>query len=162
VNNSDISTFNSSLYKTLSHRLPIITGISIQDILKVRKKEEEAFSFYRDSMKRLVREITLNGTQYSREAFMDIVNPEITKINMAIKESKLSTIINLGKNLAISSGLVYLGVSSGILPENLKELLPAVGAFDMVRASIKDVTNLVSKPKEIKENPYYFLWKLQR
>ncbi len=162
INDEFVNAYNEYLYDALSHELPIFNGIDINDTIKIRENDKESFNLYRNSMKTLMKEITVNGTYNVKEAFMDIVNPEITKINISVKESQKTILKNIGKNMIIIPGLIYIGLNSGLLPDNIKDISSYIGGFELARGTIKDISELFSKPQNLRENPYYFLYKLNK
>ena len=66
-----------------------------------------------------------------------------------------STIVMVGS-------VISAGVYTGIIPPNAPEILAAIGGTSvMTSAGINVMNNLTNKKSTLRENDFYFLWKLK-
>ncbi|HZK55442.1 MAG TPA: hypothetical protein VFC84_14760 [Desulfosporosinus sp.] len=161
TNDDDINARNRKLFECLAHQLPVIKDVNIKEILKIREKDGESFGLYRNNMKKLIRELP-NKPSHIKEAFSDIVQPEIDKIYISLNESRKSIIKNISKNIIITSGIVYMGLTTGLLPDNIKEIVGVAGGCGLTQTAINNLTDSFTKPNTLRTNPYYFLWKVNK
>lgn len=161
TNNYDTNLRDSKIFECLAHQLPIIRDVDIKNLLKIRENDGESFVLYRNNMKKLVRELP-NNPSHIKEAFSDIVQVEIDKINISLSESRKSLIKNIAKNVLITSGIVTIGLNTGILPNNIKEIVAVAGGCGLAQTAINNITDNFTKPNTLRENPYYFLWKVNK
>ncbi len=161
TNDIDMNEINRKIYDCISHQLPIMSNVDIKDILKIRENDGDVFKLYRDNVKKLIRELPNNSSQI-KEAFSDVVQPEIDKINISLNESQKSILKNATKNIIITSGIIGIGLYAGILPNDIKELMIAAGGCGLVQAGLSSSTDFITKPNTLRENPYYFLWKVNK
>jgi hypothetical protein len=161
TNDYDINERNSKVFESLAHQLPVIRDVNIKNLIKIREKDGESFELYRHNMKKLVRELPDNPS-HIKEAFSDIVQTEIDKINISLSESRKSIIKSITKNVIITAGIVSIGLTTGILPDNIKEIVAVAGGCGLAQTAINNVTDNFTKPNTLRENPYYFLWKVNK
>jgi hypothetical protein len=161
TNDNGTNLRNRKLFDCIAHQLPIIRDVNVEDILKIREKDGESFRLYRNNMKNLVRELPENSS-HIKEAFLDVVQPEIDKINISLSESKKSVFKSLAKNVVITSGIVSIGLTTGILPNNINEIVGVAGLCGLTQTAINSIADTLIKPNALRENPYYFLWKVNK
>ncbi len=97
-----------------------------------------------------------------RKAFNDTVRPELNNIELTIKNSRKLLWGSLAKDLIFGTGFITVGLFSGLLPPNIGEIVAALGGFNFVSGSLDKISKLVQEPSEIRNNKYYFLWKVKR
>ena len=56
---------------------------------------------------------------------------------------------------------VGIGLFNGVLPPTFGECLAAVGGMSFVSGLVKQIEGAVGEPPEIREDSYYFLWKMK-
>ena len=137
----------------------MVNNANLGDILKIRDNDYESFILYRNNMKRLIRELPDNPQQI-KEAFSDMVQPEIDRINISLSESKKSIFKSIAKNVVITSGIVSIGLTTGILPNDINQIVGTAGLCGLAQAAITNIGDALIKPNTLRENPYYFLWKV--
>jgi len=80
---------NDAMMKGLSHVVPYIDNVNLEDIIQFRKDEQESFIVYRDRINRIVKNIKSQDSSIYREAF----NDEIKK-HANLNGSLLTTNLN--------------------------------------------------------------------
>ena len=162
INNKNENIQNKSLMNGLTHLIPVFGNLETRKILDFRIKNIDLFNNYRFELNKIVKERKLTSQSQFKEAFYDLVKPNIEKIDMELKNYKKSIVKDMGLDVIVSSGLVVIGLYSGILPSNIGEIIATVGGVGGINASIKKGLDIGTVPNDIRANPYFFLWKLQR
>lgn len=152
---------SEAVYNGFRHALPIIQMKDAEKILEIREKEGEAFENYRSTVNKILENAngSING---NKEIYNDLIEPEIRKINMTIKKTRKDKLISLGRDVMIKSGLLAIGIYTGILPKNITEIVSVVGGLDLSSNIINDAIAIKKIPDKVKENPYYFVWKINQ
>jgi hypothetical protein len=152
---------NASLLEGLSHNLPFIDNAPLSRLIEFRKKEGEAFRVYRDSLRLALKSVQNTTENISGEVFSDVVLPELNKIDNTIKNSRKILKRRLSEELIISVGSIGLGLFAGLVSPTFGACIGAVGGLRSVPGLVKDAASIFSEPLEIRNNSYYFLWKVR-
>lgn len=162
INEEEITDINNKMMQTLSHSLPYIDDVDISKLVNLRKEEGESFRVYRDAIKQALDEIDKSSTKSMRQAFEDVVRPEINNIELTIKNSRKLLWDSLRKDVVFGAGFITMGLFSGLLPQNVGEIVAAVGGFTHLSDVLDKANKLTVEPDEIRNNKYYFLWKTSK
>jgi hypothetical protein len=157
---SAVEKDNSKNIFDLSHEAPFIHGASAKKVLALRKKNGEAFSVYRDAVNKALKESGEGAN--SKELLNDVVRPELNKIENTIKNSQKLLSDKSLTQLALGTSFIGIGLSTGFLPNNIAAIVAAVGGLKYATDLGENVRSLIRHPQEARNNPYYFLWKVQR
>lgn len=150
------------LFKKLSHEIPFISDSNINKLIKLRKNEGEAFKTYQDAFSSALKTVkTLSGNEVE-ELYLDTIRPELNKIQLTIMNSKRLLWGDIKRDVVIGSSFVAAGLSAGFVPDNIGQIVSAVGGIKYAGQLAKNIQGLITEPQTIKENPYYFLWKVKR
>lgn len=151
-------THSDSLYSNLQHFMPTIINRPLNEIIEFRTKESELFLVYRDKLDNLIKNSYGWSHTQIREMFEDEIMPEINQINFKLKNWKSDLRVSSNEKLLLGFGTVAVGLISGILPENITEIIAAVGGYSALESYNKSL-----KPdNEAKNNDLYFLWKMNK
>lgn len=166
LHNENKQSVSQQMFKGLTHNLPVLSNINMDTVLKVRKEEGEAFLVYRDALTSLLRKDALD-TKDLKEAFQDIVQPEINKINLIFKNNQKSVLGSLKTDACIAVGVIGIGLYSGIFAPDVSKLISnigicSVGGIAFISNEYAKIKRLINGPEEIKDNKYYFLWRLEQ
>lgn len=147
----------------LTHVVPTIENTSLHNLISLRENDYESFLVYRDSINKLIKQ-TIENKDFSdlETAINDIVKPELNKINLTIHKNKKLLTYKTSKELFIGSGLIALGVFSGILPPDFGKIFGAIGGCAFTQAIINQIIDLNNPEYNILDNNYYFIWKMQQ
>lgn len=149
---------SESLYSNLQHFMPTIINRPLNEIIEFRTKESELFLVYRDKLDSLIKNSYGWSHTQIREMFEDEIMPEINQINFKLKNWKSDLRVSSNEKLLLGFGTVAVGLISGILPENITEIIAAVGGYSALESYNKSL-----KPdNEAKNNDLYFLWKMNK
>jgi len=136
--------------------IPFIEGVPFSDLQKMLEDEQDALILLRKSLKE-----TVKLAQEDKKTAVDIINDDL--------KPKIST-INTRFNKIISTYRIRVGAASvGTLGLSLISIYSA-GASTIPAALLgagglgwaaKEYSDYIEKKNELKEDPYYFLWKVK-
>lgn len=142
--------------------LPLITGISSEDVLKLREVELESFNKYRIALNRAVSEqIKATSTCELNQIYEDILYPSFNELDLKLRQMRSGAFKKTFSKMVILGTTIMAGNFINIVPENIEDFLhdstiPLCSAL---------YPNLVRKKpqQEIQmlDNDFYFLWKLK-
>jgi hypothetical protein len=161
INDENTNGASLALSKAFGHSLPMIENISIDGLLKLRTEEAEAFHVYRDALSKGLETAGCTDGKLYQQIFDDIVRPEVNKIDSTIKNSRKLLKESIRQDSVFGAGFVSVGLFSGILPPNIGQILAALGGFKYVSGLLDKTNQLFKEPPHIRDNKYYFLWKVQ-
>lgn len=147
----------------LTHVVPTIENTNLHNLISLRENDYESFLVYRDSITKLIKQ-TIENKDFSdlETAINDIVKPELNKINLTISKNRKLLTYKTSKELFIGSGLIALGVFSGILPPDFGKIFGAIGGCAFAQAIANQLIDLNNPEYNILDNNYYFIWKMQQ
>ena len=123
---------------------------------------------YRDAVRNILVSAQDKSSTELREAFDDVIRPELNKINLTIKNARKLLTTSALTDVTIAIVSVSIAAFSGLLPANLgipKEMLDigaAIGGWQSVKDLALKVTEIHAKPKEVNDNRFAFLWKMKQ
>jgi hypothetical protein len=157
-----VKPIDRALMRGLSHTLPVVMRMPIQEILRLREEEAESFAVYRHAISSIVREADLTTKDAIEEAFQSKVMPEIAKIDLAVKNAQKIAGRGIKHEIGISAAAVSIGMLVGTVQPTIGAVLAALGGLGAVKTIVEKAVVASSPPPVIRENSFYFLWQLQR
>ncbi|OGP75616.1 MAG: hypothetical protein A2W09_04470 [Deltaproteobacteria bacterium RBG_16_50_11] len=161
TNSIDKQRISRAIVEGFSHSLPFIKGTKLSSILKLRIEEGEAFQVYRDALWSSLSEINTEDATILREAFNDKVLPEIHKMDLKVKHSKKLLRDSIRSNIIFGAGVITIGLASGFLPSDVGKIIASLGGLQFGIDALKNLNELLKEPPSVKEDQYYFLWKVK-
>ncbi len=146
----------------MSHYLPSIYSQNVDEMLRLRENEGEAFAVYRDKLTKLIREAKSWNEKEVSEVFRDQVLPEINKLEKAINDWKKKTRESLKQKAIFGSGAVTIGLYSGVLPPDIGQIVAALGGGTAVVGALMDYNKTLKEEHEARSNDFYFLWQMKQ
>ncbi len=157
-------TAKSLALHELEHTVPVLAGLPIATILRVRKEERDSFEAYRAAIGTISATIMSTKNRVSkkeaREMFRTAIEPELRKMNREVVAYRKTQGKRLLAGVASIVAGVAIGAYSGLAP---LVSVPLVGAASVVG------TRLLSKaagsacehgPETKQKNDLYFLLRL--
>lgn len=148
----------SSVGRRIQHGLPFVDGLDVETLLKLRKEEGEAFRVYRDRVRSLF-EAHCDTDREFQEAFRDIVEPELNRIDNAVATAKKMVKSELREKLVFGTGVVTMGLAAGTITPSAAAVVSALGGAKLSADLWTSLKRLLSEPRAARENDFYFLWK---
>lgn len=135
----------------LNLEIPIVKEASAQALMRVRQ-DEIVFNNFRTELARQLKELRLIQDPVTLKKELENVSHELTRVQLNQINSKLSNI----KKAAFGDSVILLGSLATTIITSGWSLL---GALAALAKGYKDYNKYLS---EIKQNPCYFLWKLNK
>jgi hypothetical protein len=151
----------AALAKGLGHALPFVEQVPLERLLRLRNVEGDAFEVYRAALKKIVSELRDRPAGEISEAVSDIINPELAKIDMVFKKSKKLLKDSLVRDTIYATGFVTVGLTAGILPTNVGQIVAGVGGLTKVGSMLTSASKLLQEPEEVRGERFYFLWRMR-
>jgi len=150
----------SNVMRNLNHLVPHVGNVSIKDLIKIRKKEEDSLKVYRDSLNKVLDKVKKGADEEEvKSIFESEIQPELNKLDMLFKKNKKLATQSFMKKALISSGFISIGLFSGLFPASA--ILSILGGYKFIETVSEDFSKIFEVPKEIKTSKYYFLWKVK-
>ena len=144
----------------LKHALPTLANARIEDLLRVRKNETDAFVVYRNSMNALLD----NGKDLSEKDMVqiidDVIKPQIDKIQLTLSSTKKSIKGKATGEVIIGSGIISFALFSGLLSPEMASGITTLAGFHNSYKIGKGIWDYKSSEAQIRDNNYFFLWKV--
>ena len=161
----DMGLRNSVLGSNLTSIVPFVADVPIRRLTKLRQREEDAFIRYRAALRELVREVENEGTGLSQRTaqrmYVDILAPEISRLNQAVKEAKRDLVAAPLTSSAYFTAAIGLGLYSGLLPTEAAVIGKALGLGKVSLDAITRATQLADTKRNIRQEKFYYLWKVR-
>jgi hypothetical protein len=84
INSSSVESINAKAQSALRHSLPVVKGLNTKALIRLRQTEGESFIVYREALTRVLREVEHNDEAGIRQAFDDMVRPELHRLDKAV------------------------------------------------------------------------------
>lgn len=159
--NRNKRSFSENVSQSLNHKIPFLPTSSLNDLIKLRNNEGEAFQLYRSSLTKFLSSVTSKDYNL-KEAFRDEIEPELIKINQTIKKTRKSILNDLIKDTLVGSTFVSIGLFTNFLPQVAGTIVTGVGGINYLDKFGNNIKKLSTIKSEVRENKYYFIWKLLR
>lgn len=162
INEPSVNIFSEAIIDSFHHSVPFIQNTQISKLIKLRLSEGEAFNVYRDALSSALKSSLLaKEPRYLKEAFDDIVRPELNKIDLTIKNSRKILWDSLTRDVVYGTGFITIGLYSGLLPPEMGNMMAALGGFKFVYGLLEKSSKLLQESDDIRNNKFYFLWKVR-
>jgi hypothetical protein len=153
-----------SMVSHLSQNLPLVSGVKPEKIIKLRQEEGESFEAYRNSVSRVMEELgSKRSPSELKDAMSDLVQPEINRINLVIKNHKKYLLEKAAKRAQFDVLVLAAGLFGGlpIDPVSLNIIYSGLGLRE-VSGIIDDLQESKQIPEEARNSNLYFLWRIQK
>jgi len=150
---------SQNITKGLRHALPTLKNVRVEELLKVRKNETDAFNVYRNSFNAILD----NGKNLSedelKEFIKDAIQPQIDKIQHALTSSKKTIKNKTAGEVVLGSAIFSAALFSGLVPIEYATGITSLAGFHNTYKIGKGLWDYKSSEDQIRNNDYYFLWK---
>lgn len=153
---------SAMLSQSFSHNLPIAINTTLEALVQFRISENDSFNLYRDALTKALRDSKEENDKKMAQAFSDIVQPEINKIERLVRVNKKQLMRGVADDIVLGSGFVGISLYSGITSTNIGAIMAALGGIHFARSVYTKIAESIRDPKTAEENSYYFLWKLDK
>lgn len=158
----DVRKRDKAISSIFSHNIPLYDNLPIEHILLERKREPESFNVYRNKFESAINELSSSDTDDYLDVFNDILQPEIDRLNIHVKTSKVRLAKEFGVNVGTALAFVGIGIFTGFITPALGAAITAIGGYNFLKEVGQGSVDLLGTPDDVKEDDYYFLWKIQK
>jgi len=161
-----LSRCNDILSSELICELPFLENIGLKEILKVRRHEHDAFLVFRNTLSRIISDQLQHPDKLTRKdakaIYLDLLYPDLCKLNAHARTLRRSKLADAARDILVTSGLLSLGLFTGLFPHDAKLFCTALGGFQISRELLKALISTITPPDSIRNHNLFFLWKLTR
>jgi len=162
---SELKAYNDVIHNHIVYELPLILDMPFQSLLDVRQTEHDAFLVFRDSINEVVSKYVLSRKQLSTtdasQIYFDLVQPKLNQLNKRIASIRSSKRKTAARDAAVAIGLLTFGFCSSFLTPALQAVTLSLAGIQSLK-TIGSVTEAVQIPEDIRNDNFYFLWKLAK
>lgn len=143
--------------------LLITHNLSLKNVIRLRKEEEESFNKYRIALNKAIKEQN-NATNVTdwKAIYDDIVYPQFNNLDLKMKQIKQGRLNRFfGSMIVIGTSLIVSKFGNSIVPNvfsNVDSFKTTIGAAGVNYKLDKSST----KKADLQNNDYFFLWKLKQ
>ena len=145
-------------YKNLpQYDMPFISNISIENALRLRKLEYEAFDRYRIALDKAVKEQCKTNSKVEwKDIYNDILYPEYNHLDLKLRNIKSENFVKTFGEILLLGGTITAGILTGfpIVTELAVTAGTALGAHLLAHKAENNI--------KLRENDYYYLWRLSK
>lgn len=153
---------NRRITDGLSHNVPIGIDLELSEVLRLRQAEHGHFLQYRSAVSKAIDEVKHSTLNNTKEIFSDIIRPELNRLDVVVSEARRTSKSTLIKDLAAPSAFLGLGLFSGIVSPTIAAAAAAVGGLHFVDKLVGHAKDLLTEPKEVRHDKFYWLWKVNK
>jgi hypothetical protein len=148
----------------LAHSVPLFHDLPVRTILKIRSQETDSFDLYRHALCNIVEDYVKPGQLVSERVAVDLYNdvlrPALLKLKIEASAKKRENRVKMATRLGVPTALISLGIVSGLVPNDISQLLKAVGISSLITQAADALTSLRKNPPELRNQDLYFLLRL--
>lgn len=161
-----ITRKNALAAKHVSSIVPFLEDVSLRNIMKLRKREQDAFLLYRQSLNQAIECFRDAGDTFTekdaRALYGDLIAPQLAKLDQKVKRAKRDLATKPLRSVTGLVGVISFGLLTGLVSPDISALVQALGLVKFGSDLIKDFMALGDKEKAIENDHFYFLWKVKR
>jgi hypothetical protein len=144
------------------HEVPFLQDILIEDVIKLRQKEESSFKAYRNVVAKIVN--SRDATEAAKYAKVELI-PALDNISNIITQNQKHYRALTGKKITKRTIVAAAGIgAANLLNIPIQASISALGVAGLF--SVQDILDDLKAGKDIpidaKVDPYYFLWGIKQ
>ena len=161
--NEQIRNYNQIVHDNIVCELPILNELPLDTILTIRQNEHDSFLVFRDSINSAIKECLAKDTaltsSIARDIYHDIVQPKLNILNSKFKNIRNSHLRQARQEIHIARGLLTFGIFCLFLSPVAATIPLSIGGAEFIKG-IKSISDASATPQEVRNDNYFFLWKL--
>lgn len=144
--------------------MPFVADITVEKALQLREIEGESFNKYRIALNKSISEQhKTNSTIEWHDIYDDILFPAFSELDEKLKKIRNGIYKKTFYEIAIVGTVVSAGVYTGIVPNNITDIMKSVGLGTGTAISLgHQIFSKIPGKEILRENDYYFLWQLKK
>ena len=156
---------NELIRKHLTAMVPFVDGVTCRDLLRLRKREPEAFVLFRQSLNAAVDEVSAQKDRFTdrdaRAIYGDVIAPRLALLDAKIKTAKKGLVKNTAKKAGIWAGFIGFGMYSGFVPAELAVAVSSLGLTNIGADIVGRLLAVGEVKEQLRPEEMYFLWRVR-
>jgi hypothetical protein len=145
--------------------LPILRGVDLKRLIKLRRDEKPHFDRFRVALRKAMRERLESSDQsdlpkVAREIVQDLLQPEIRRIENALRSANKLFLSKAGQTIVLGALSTVVGLFVG--NPLLTAALVAAGLSPSATTLLNAAHRRSEQRQEVKLSNMYFVWKAQK
>ena len=157
---------NRTAFNHLTSIVPFAADVSISNLIKIRKREEEAFIKYRRALNEAIDTYKSNSSSFSekdaRALYSDVIAPGLVDLNQSVQVAKRDLVKKAYRSIIAVVGAISFGIYTGFIPTELAEMAKIIGFTKIATDIIGNLLPAGDANESIKTEDLYFLWQVRR
>ncbi len=137
--------------------LPYLSGVSLPDLAKILDDEEHLLGDFRSGLRALLSEVQSCSTD-AKTVVDDTIRPAIDKVQRRFKAITHMHSLRVAGATVSTCALSLLALTDGGMAASVAKVLGPAGAGLVA----KELADFVKSKAELREMPYYLLWRISR
>lgn len=162
--NAETQNINSIVQKHMTTMLPFIQGLSVKQVIDLRKNEEESFILFRKAFNDAIRTNLAKSAggfteKNALEIYSEFIQPELAKLDRTFKNAERILSKGIIRKLVSLTGALSFGFFQGFIPK----LSTVAGPLLTQISGLQEWAMTQSDSEEtIRNENMYFLWKVMQ
>ncbi|MCB2339095.1 hypothetical protein [Clostridium estertheticum] len=161
INNNDTNNLCDAVMGGITHSIPYIYNIELEQIINLRNAESDAFFIYREAIQNVIKSSKGLSEKQVKEAFDDLVRKELLKINLIVKKSHENLIRKAKREIIIGGAIITAGIFTKCISPELASITASIGGLKYLHQFCSNSAQIFDEPLDAPKNDIYFLWKVQ-
>jgi hypothetical protein len=165
IDNPELRWTSRNIQESLPLKIPTFKGVDAKILLRIREDDFDSFLNFRSKIVEIENEYRKkNGIitkSDAEELYEDVVYPSLIHLETKTKAIQGELRKKVARNISIAIALVFAGISTGLIPNDLSLVLKAIGGCELVKTA-SDLWKSTEVPEEVRSDPFYFLWNVDK
>jgi hypothetical protein len=152
--------------KYLTSIVPFLEDVAVKDLVKLRRREAEAFILYRKALNDAIGSFVSNSGAFTekdaKSLYADVIQPCLSNLEIKTSQAKRDLIAKPLRSVTGVVGAISFGLLTGLLPQDTSQIAAALGLLKVGADVVKQVMALDDADRSIKNEHFYFLWKVKK
>lgn len=157
---------NLIAFEHLTSLVPFAADTKITDLIKIRKREEEAFAKYRQALNKAIDEFRSSGNSFTRkeakELYSDVIAPKLADLDQSVRLAKRDLVKTAYRSVIAVVGAISFGIYTGFIPREIAEMAKVLGFTKVAIDILEKLLPLGDAGETIRNQDLYFLWRVKR
>jgi hypothetical protein len=158
-----IARRNRIAQKYLTSLVPFVDGIRIQDLVKLRESEADAFIVYRKTLNEAIDNYRSEKDNFTEKdaktIYSDVIAPKLAQLDQKVKNARRTFLKEAAGETAAWVGAISFGVYTGIIPAHLVEAAKLLGMTKVIVDFLKSTMARKDNQGAIRND---FLWRVRQ
>lgn len=163
---TEIERRNKIASEHLTVLVPFMENVSLANLLKLRKRENESFQTFRQALNIVIDEFRSKREEFdSQEArilYSDVIAPRLAVLDQRVQKAKRDLITATTRSIISTMGAITFGIYLGFIPPEWIGIAKAIGLGKITADTLQKIMAVGNGEKSIEKDSLYFLWKIKQ